>query len=446
MSVRELRVWSLLDVAIGVALLVWLWDRAPAAVPQWATGAIIATGAFLFAVVTMTPLDRTTLSSGVFRRGRLPDAGSHRMLFYRDGRTATVSVKQVSEGSSIVLSTNGKPDASMSPLWLAPADTAAPRMMLDSDMGTQVLLALSTLAHAPQARIAAVIGQGSGVTSHFMLASPSLTHLSTIEIEPEIIDASRHFLPFNQRTFSDPRASFVVDDAKSYFAAGGRTYDVILSEPSNPWVSGVSGLFTDEFYRRVKSHLSPDGVFGQWLHLYEIDDDLVLSVLAAIDRNFEDYAIYGTAGMDILVVAKPRGRLPAPAGETVTGWPSVQQDLARALPLTPEALERSLVMRREVLRPMLSANEAPNSDFNPVLDLGAERARYLRRSADGIVSIGRSRFDLPRALVSNQRELIAEAGNGIAANFGTTDQIEALWHALWWETHYGGRGGPTASS
>ncbi|MBA3891511.1 MAG: hypothetical protein H0X64_13370, partial [Gemmatimonadaceae bacterium] len=317
-------------------------------------------------------------------------------------------------GNTIVLSTNGKPDASMAPSWTALDDSATPRMMLDSDMGTQVLLALTTLAHAPEARVAAVIGQGSGVTSHFMLASPSLAHLSTIEIEPQIIEASRHFLPFNQRVFTDPRAQFVVDDAKSYFASAGRTYDVILSEPSNPWVSGVSGLFTDEFYRRVRTHLSPDGVFGQWLHLYEIDDTLVLSILAAIDRNFEDYAIYGTAGMDILVVAKPRGKLPAPAWEAVTSWPMVQQDLARALPLTPAALERTLVLSREVMHPMLSTIDQPNSDYQPVLDLGAEKMRFLRRSAAGLVSIGRSRFDLPRALAGDPLPFSTSLESGLS--------------------------------
>ncbi|MBA3891376.1 MAG: fused MFS/spermidine synthase, partial [Gemmatimonadaceae bacterium] len=71
---------ALLDVAIGVALLVWVWERAPFVNPEWARGALVATGGFLFAVITMTPLDPTILSSGVFRRGRLPEAGSQRML------------------------------------------------------------------------------------------------------------------------------------------------------------------------------------------------------------------------------------------------------------------------------------------------------------------------------------------------------------------------------
>ena len=93
-----------------------------------------------------------------------------------------------------------------------------------------------------------------------------------------MIHGSHQFYPANRRVFDDPRATFVVDDAKAFFAESRRRFDVILSEPSNPWVSGVSGLFTDEFYRRVRGWLTPDGVFGQWLHLYEIDDRLVLTL------------------------------------------------------------------------------------------------------------------------------------------------------------------------
>src|SRR5204862_6481800 len=138
---------------------------------------------------------------------------------------------------------------------------------------------------------AAVIGQGSGMTSHVLLGSPNLREVVTIEIEPDMIRASRGFRPANHRVFDDPRSIFVIDDAKSYFASSGRKFDIILSEPSNPWVSGVSGLFTHEFYRRVQRQLSDRGVFGQWLHLYELSDGLATSVLAAMDSVFPAYEV-----------------------------------------------------------------------------------------------------------------------------------------------------------
>ena len=88
------------------------------------------------------------------------------------------------------------------------------------------------------------------MSSHLLPGNPNLKALYTIEIEPEMLRASRAFYPANRRDFDDPRSHYVVDDAKSYFAAAGRKYDFIFSEPSHPWVSGVAGLFTAEFYDR----------------------------------------------------------------------------------------------------------------------------------------------------------------------------------------------------
>ena len=128
------------------------------------------------------------------------------------------------------------------------------------------------------------------------------------------------------------------DDAKSYFAAANRKFDLILSEPSNPWVSGVSGLFTDEFYQRIRTYLTPHGVFGQWLHLYEIDDGLVLSVIEALHKNFASYDIFLTAESDILIVASNNAALPKPDWR-VFQLPTIATDLAHFRPITPEVLE-----------------------------------------------------------------------------------------------------------
>jgi hypothetical protein len=212
-----------------------------------------------------------------------------------------------------------------------------------------------------------------------------------------MIAASRAFYPANRRVFDDPRARFVLDDAKSYFAASGRHFDLILSEPSNPWVSGVSGLFTTEFYRRVRTHLADDGVFGQWLHLYELDDALATTVLAALDQNFPSYEIFFTSNSDILIVASNSRALPAPDW-SVVNRPGLSGDLRRAIPLTPEALEATRLGGRQLFHPYLATQVTPNSDYHPELDLGAERTRYLKSNADGVSGFGEGRFDIAAAL------------------------------------------------
>src|SRR5947207_2497665 len=263
--------------------------------------------------------DTRLLASGVYRYGGIPTPGEFVTTFYKDGRTATVSVKRTDSGD-VILSTNGKPDASVSPDWMAGDPKATGRRPLRDDVATQVLLPLRSLAHAPNARSAAVIGQGSGMTSHLLLASPTLRELATIEIEPEMIRASHAFRSVNNRVFTDPRARFVIDDARSYFAGAGRRFDLIVSEPSNPWVSGVAGLFTSEFYSRIRKYLAPGGVFGQWIHLYEMTDQLVLSVLAAVQQNFPAYDIYFAGNTDLIVIATTAPSVPTPDWR-VMDWP-----------------------------------------------------------------------------------------------------------------------------
>src|SRR5256714_85073 len=259
----------------------------------------------------------------------------------------------------VPLPTNGSPAGWRDVFFWAPPRPRPPHP-LERDIATQVLLPVVTLAHNPNARDVAVIGQGSGMTSHLLLGSPNVKPLATIEIEPEMIKASRAFYPANHRVFDDTRATFALDDAKSYFAASGRRFDLILSEPSNPWVSGVSGLFTTEFYRRVRTHLAPGGVFGQWLHLYELDDALAATVLAALDANFPAYEIFFTSNADILIVAGIGRVLPAPDWGVIA-LPGIVADLRRAVQLTPNALEATRLAGRQFLHPYLAAQSSPNS-------------------------------------------------------------------------------------
>jgi spermidine synthase len=384
-----------LDIAIGVWLL---WGRAaevPALRRTSALALAAGTSVVLWAVLSPT-FDPGVLSSGVFRYGTVPAPGTRDIWFYEDGRTASVSV-QFGSDSGFTLATNGKPDASLTKHWFNDPAPDSARPALHGDDATQTLLALITLAHAPQAREAAVIGHGSGMSSHFLLGSPAIRWLTTIEIEPAMIAASRTLYPANERVFTDPRSRAVSDDARSYFSAAARPFDLVLSEPSNPWVSGVSGLFTQEFYAQVARHLAPGGVFGQWLHLYEIDDDLVLSILSALHRNFRSFDLFLTNDVDVLVVASNADVLPRPDWSVVE-LDDIAFDLRRFRPLTAQALEATRLITSAELAPLLDGLEGSNSDFRPRLDLGAERARFMGHEAASFSILPSERFDLAAAL------------------------------------------------
>ncbi len=387
---------AVIDISIGAVLLARAarmegrgFRLMPAAV---VSGAVLAT-----AVGLGVRFDRSLLASGVYRTGSLVRPGDREVVFYRDGRTATVTVGRTKANGMTSLATNGKPDASLSAAWYQPCDSAARRTPLTADAATQTLLPLMTLAHVPHAASAAVIGQGSGMSSHLLLGSPGLKSLVTIEIEPQMVEGSRAFLPANRRAFEDPRSTIVIDDAKSYFASAHRRFDLIMSEPSNPWVSGVSGLFTTEFYGRVGQFLTPDGVFGQWMHAYELDDGLVLSVMAAIHQNFRSYEVYLAPSSDLLIVASNRDRLRAPDW-SVFQAPGLRSDLCHFAPLTPSVLDALSIVGRQELAPLLDSYGQPNSDFYPVLDLGAERRRFRRDQASGFTALSDEWYNLLASL------------------------------------------------
>jgi len=406
LGVKRLLIFgALLDIALGVWLVVRSRRDAPAS-RRWysrtsLTIPIVATAAILILITVATRFNLARITSGVYRHGIVERSTGYDFPFFKDGRTATVSVRRSLDGF-VTLSTNGKPDASMEPEWMDTTRVSRGDRQLTRDIATQLLLPLITLAHAPQARNVAVIGHGSGMSSHVLLGSPHVREAVTIEIEPEMIAASRVFRPANRRVFEDQRSTFVIDDAKSYFAASGKKFDLILSEPSNPWVSGVSGLFTREFYARVKAQLASNGVFGQWLHLYELSDGLATSVIAAIDAEFSAYEVFYTSNADILIVAAT-APLRAPDWAVIQ-FPGIAADFRRVLPMGPESFEALRLGGKKVLHPVMLAHGAPNSDFFPVLDLGAERMRFMHEGADGYTGLTSGRFDIVAALTGRRAE------------------------------------------
>jgi len=400
---------ALLDMGLGVVLLARA-ARARAVPDPHRWRAPAAAGAAGVAVALLVlqelALDRALLTSGVFRFGPA-NTDEIDVLYYADGRTATIGVHRTGADSLVVLTSNGKPDASLTQWWLRSATSPVePRPIRQQDEATQMLMAIVSLAHNPGARRAAVIGQGSGISGHFLLTDPGLESLVTIEIEPRVVDASAAYYPANRLVFDDSRSRIAISDAKSFFSQGGQPYDLVLSEPSNPWVSGTASLFSIEFYRQVRAHLSGTGIFAQWFHLYEIDDRLIGSVLAALHEAFPSYAGYLVGDTDVMVVAGAGDVLPSPDW-TLLDSPSLLAEIAHLPPLRPDHLDGLQLFREADLDPLFRRADPgppfavwslPNSDYDPVLDTGSERTRFLDDFADGFYGLAVDRFQIAAAL------------------------------------------------
>jgi predicted membrane-bound spermidine synthase len=396
---------ALVDAALGLALL---YRYAPGRRPFAA-----AAGACALAFVPVTlgfELDPNKMTAGVFRHGDLSSSASARILFNQDGKTATVHL--VAYGDATSIRTNGKSDGSIN------MDAAGPR---GSDEITMVLTGALPLALRPDARQAAVIGIGTGLTMHTLLQSLHLERVETVEIEAAMAEAARGFAPRNSSAFADPRGAILIDDAKTFFSTRNRRYDILVSEPSNPWVSGVSSLFTREFYQRIRSHLNPGGILVQWFQLYEIDASLLASVMGALGGAFPHYAIYAPSDHDLLILASAEP-LPRLAGAAVFEQPTLAQALRTVHVLVPGDLDARYLGSRATLEPLFESYGMPaNSDFYPVLDLNAARHRFTEKSASDVVALLNAGVPVLEMLEPGlQRRPVNAAHNGAE----TFDRIE----------------------
>jgi spermidine synthase len=372
-----LRNTLLVGAAIDIALAMWLLassanEKAPSR-GSW----VFATAGMVCLVLIQfgSEFDTKRMSSGVFRGGDIDPVESE-VLFHRDGRTATASV-WLTEGSHMAIKTNGKTDASIDPSRDEPS----------GDEETMLLLALLGMAANPTAEDVAVIGFGMGLTTSTVLANPNIRRVDTIEIEPAMIEGAKQFGDVVARAFNDERSHIHIDDAKTFFSTHQKQYDIITAEPSNPWVSGVSGLFSQEHYQRVKQHLRPGGVYTQWVQLYEFNLDLLLSIVKAFAGEFDDYALYSGGGSDLLMLGTVDGKLGELSEDVFQA--NFMHEKLNALRIKNVAdLQGHRIIGKPLLDNFLGVNQLPaNSDYYPYVDQHAEEAFFRKSDAKDIIKL-----------------------------------------------------------
>jgi spermidine synthase len=214
----------------------------------------------------------------------------HQLLMYEEGTTSTVSVRK--DWGSISMAINGRTNAS---------DVG--------DMPTQIMLGQLPVLLAPNLNNGLVVGFATGVTAGAMLQSP-IESLECVELEPATVKGSRYFEHVNNHPLNDPRLRLIIDDARTYLRVTPNRYDMIVSEPSHPWVPGVANLFTKEFFELGRDRLSETGVFVQWLQIYQLSTDSLRSALATYSQVFPHVLVFrvggASNGKDLLLVGSNR--------------------------------------------------------------------------------------------------------------------------------------------
>ncbi|EHM55988.1 fused MFS/spermidine synthase [Cardiobacterium valvarum] len=406
---------AFIDMAIGLFLLRREADSKPHLLRTAAATATVVLATILS--ITQVQFDPLKLAGGVFRTGNVTASGQ--VLFYRDGKTASVSVRQVDTQRAIA--TNGKPDAG-----IAMQGEPAP------DEATMTLLAALPLVMHDNPEEIGVIGFGSGMSTHTLLGDMRVKRIDTIEIEPAMVEGAKLFGKHVERAYNDPRSHIIIDDAKSYFSGRQAKYDIIVSEPSNPWISGIGALFSREFYEFVPRHLKPNGLFVQWVQLYEIDDALVASIINALTPAFADYRAYITNTADLVIIATPQGTLPELRAERVLHG-LIGDDMKHQGIESVAQLQLRQIADGRLLRAYGALFDTrANSYYYPRLSLNAPQTRFTGSMASYLINLNTPVSTtglLPEALGIRQALPAATVASALRLFQGEMDTYDARLYA-----------------
>lgn len=324
---------------------------------------------------------RHVLSSGVFRAretvvnpGVMAMRKKHmKLLFYEDAADATVTVEEgdgIGAPADRGLRINGKPDASTK-----------------GDMSTQLLVAHLPMLARPGSSNVFVLGFGSGITAGALLGYPVNEVVIAENCEP-VLRAGHLFAQWNRGVLTNPVVRVWNEDARTLLKLSPRKYDVIISQPSNPWMVGVGSVFSREYYELGARRLNEGGIMCQWFHVYEMSDAIVSLVFRTFCSVFPHVEIWDAGPGDVILVGSARpwtGSLELCREAFKRDEP--RRDFASIGLRTPESLlARQLASQRTAFA--IAGRGPVQSDAFPILEYEAPKAFYI-----GTSSVLQSLFD-----------------------------------------------------
>lgn len=256
----------------------------------------VVTVAIAIVAALLPAWDRSSLSVGLFR---IRQAESYnftgllqkpRMIeeinYFKDDPNSSVSVATLAQSRSIFV--NGKSDSNTR-----------------GDYSTTVLLgSLPYLFARDGSNLqTTVIGLGTGMTAGVLSTARDVETVTVLEVSPAVIDANRFFTPYNFNLKDSGKLRLVQTDAFKHLARQRQKIDLLVSEPSNPWVAGVENLYTPELFKLASEKLADDGVFIQWMHVYDMNESILYSVVANMQQAFQHTQLFILNASDIGIIA-----------------------------------------------------------------------------------------------------------------------------------------------
>ncbi|MEK9629263.1 MAG: fused MFS/spermidine synthase [Nitrospinota bacterium] len=310
----------------------------------------------------IAPWDKSVISSGSFMPYRIGDLKEaelkkNKILYFKEGMHTTVTT-ELSTSGNIFLRVNGKTDASLA-----------------LDMRTQLLSGYLPMLFHKNPKSALVIGQGSGITLGAVTQFP-VDKINLVEISKAVIEGSRFFDPFNHEALNDKRLTLLLEDGRNHIALSNNTYDVIVSEPSNPWISGVGGLFTVDFFERLKKRLNPGGLACIWVHT-NMSPDSFKSIIRSFTDQFPFVTMWESiAGDDYLLIGSEQEYgLSFEKAEKLFADEATGKDLAQiGVRNVPDLMSLMIMSRPQLVE--FSQNAPLHTDDNSLLEFNAPEYVY----------------------------------------------------------------------
>ncbi|MEM9406785.1 MAG: fused MFS/spermidine synthase [Acidobacteriota bacterium] len=319
----------------------------------------------------------------------------HELLFYDEGLSTVVTVGRERENGNVWLANNGKIDAST-----------------QGDMVTQLLVAHLPFVFAPEAKDVLVIGLASGISAGAVTLHESPERIDLIEIEPAIVEASHSFSEFNNRPLDDPRVNLIVNDGRNQLlVTPPGTYDLVSAQPSNPWLTGVANLFTQEFFELGRSRLAPGGIWAQWIQTYGMATEDLRSLLGAFSDVFPSVRLFRVDDADLILIGSesPLDLSWERVSSTLWSRPEPVAQLRRELVLG-EAQVLALELFDEVEIRRLAKGVERNTDDNMRIEYSAPLHLYANTSeANSDLLVGAAQLPDLEGLTDRQLDQLADA-------------------------------------
>ena len=247
-----------------------------------------------------------------------------------------------------------------------------------ADAGTQVMSGMVGVLLHRNPRSAAVIGLGTGSTAGWMATVPTIDRVDAFELEPAVLRVARDCSPVNHRALDNPKVHVTVADAREALLASSQRYDIISSEPANPYSAGVASLFTREFYMATRKRLAPGGIMLQWIQAYAVHASTMETIYATLNSVFPHVETFWTQPEDVLVVASVepitydadvlRARLQSQFGSAAhAAWRAE----------TPEAFLAHFIANENTAKAIASRTGVLNTDDRTVIEFGFARGLGL---------------------------------------------------------------------